>query len=308
MQAFYVWAYYVWKPWAPYDLAPVYPTLHAFDPLHAGFVLSAIAVVGATIGLFVLRRRLPGLFVLWICHLVMLVPMLGLSEYPHCAADRYSHVQGILWSVGIAFLLRALWEQRQRAVVAGTVVGVASMIFGLLAWQQVVVWRDSTPLYERMVSSMGDHPSASRWDEALGVHYLRAGLTNAALDRFTNAVACEERRADRRIWDIGIEPRSHQRMGDVLVALDRTSEAVDHYRASLKARPTVTVVTLKYARSLSRLDRDAEAIEPLQTALKREPGNAALREQLAICLRNLGREAEADRVIKEEQAANAVHK
>ena len=301
MQAFYVWAYYVWKPWAPYDLAPVYPTLHAFHPLDAGFVVSATAVLGTTVVLFALRRRIPGLLVLWICHLVMLVPMLGLSEYPHCAADRYSYVQGILWSVGIAFLLRALWERRERALLAGSVVAAASVIFGALAWQQVGVWRDSIPLYERMVSRMGDHPSGSRWDEALGVHYLRAGMTNAALDRFTNAVACEERRADRRIWDIGIEPRSHQRMGDIFISMDKTSEAADHYRASLEARPTVTLVVLKYATALSRLDRDAEAIGPLQKALEREPGNPALHHQLALCLRKLGRNEEADSQLKEEQ-------
>ena len=301
LQAFYIWAYYAWKPWAPYELAPVYPTLHAFSPWEAGFLLSALGVVGASAVLFALRRRLPGLLAVWICHLVLLVPMLGLSEYPHSAADRYGHVQGVLWSIGIAFALRALWERRGQVVLAGMVVAGVSLIFGLLSWQQVTVWRDSIPLYQAMVSRMGSHPSASRWDEALGEHYLRAGLTNAALDSFTNAAACESRRMDRKIWDIGTEPRTHQRMGDIFVSLGMTREAADHYRASLDARPGVTPVVLRYAVALSRLGRDAEAIDPLQSALRREPGNPALHHQLALCLRILGRDAEARTHLEEEQ-------
>ena len=304
MQGFYVWAYYVWKPWAPYDLAPVYPTLHAFNPLEACFILSAVAVAGVTTVLVALRRRLPGVLALWVCHLVLLVPMLGLSEYPHSTADRYSHVQGVLWSVGIGFGLRAFWQRRHQMMLAGFVVTGASLIFAFLSWQQVSVWRDSIPLYENMVSRMGGHPSASRWDEALGVHYLRVGLTNAALASFTNAVACETRRTDRQIWDIGTQPRSHLRMGDVFASLDRTGEAADHYRASLEARPGATMVTLRYAAALSRLDRDAEALDPLQSALQREPNNAALHHQLSLCLRKLGREREARDQLYEAQRLN----
>src|SRR6185295_17642681 len=41
MQSFYIWAYYAWKPWAPYDLSATYTTLHSFNPLDVKFLASA---------------------------------------------------------------------------------------------------------------------------------------------------------------------------------------------------------------------------------------------------------------------------
>ncbi|MEY2409587.1 MAG: protein O-mannosyl-transferase [Verrucomicrobiota bacterium] len=305
MQAFYVWAYYVWKPWAPYDLAPVYPTLHAFNPFDPGFVVSTLLVVGLSAAALKLRRAYPGILALWICHLVLLVPVLGLSEYPHSAADRYSHVQGVFWSIAIGFGLRAIWNHGRHGANAIIVMTGISAIFGLLSWQQVRVWRDSIPLYQTMVSRMGEHPSASRWSEALGVDYLYSGLTNAALASFTNAVECEARRADRQIWDIGTQARSHQRIGDVFISLGRTSDAVDHYRASLEIRPGVATVVLRCASGLSQLGRDVEALEILERALEKEPANPALHHASAACLDKLGRAAEAARHRQEEQRLKA---
>src|SRR5581483_3066545 len=69
MQAFYMWAYYVWRPWWPVHLTPVPTQLMDFKPFDAPFVLSAILVLGLGGWLFCQRRRWPGLFVIWFCHL-----------------------------------------------------------------------------------------------------------------------------------------------------------------------------------------------------------------------------------------------
>jgi hypothetical protein len=88
MQAFYVWAYYVWKPWLPFHLSPIYATLVQFNPNTWPFWLSAGFVAGATM-LFLRRwRQWPWALALWASHLVLLAPMLGLTEHPHCACDR----------------------------------------------------------------------------------------------------------------------------------------------------------------------------------------------------------------------------
>ena len=81
-------------------------------------------MVAISVLLFLWRRRLPGAAALWGCHLVLSVPMLSLSEYPHTAADRYSHVQEILWSAALGLVLQALWrESRERqAMLAGFIV------------------------------------------------------------------------------------------------------------------------------------------------------------------------------------------
>lgn len=88
MQAFYVWAYFVWKPLAPFDLAPVYTTLVSFNPKDWKFIMSTLFVLGLTGLLFWKRRQWPLLWTLWICHLLFLIPALGLTEHPHYPSDR----------------------------------------------------------------------------------------------------------------------------------------------------------------------------------------------------------------------------
>ena len=114
MQAFYVWAYYLWKPWVPFDLSPVYTTLFEFKPMEWRFLLSATGIIGLTVLFVWKRRQWPLALALWVCHLVLLVPFLGLTEHPNMAEDRYSYMPGTLWSALLAAVLLK-WCSRPRA-------------------------------------------------------------------------------------------------------------------------------------------------------------------------------------------------
>src|SRR5205823_3655595 len=100
MQAFYIWAHYVWRPLVPGDLAPVYTTLVEFRPMTLPFVASALLVVGVTTVLIWKRREWPVALTLWVAHLVLLAPLIGVTEHPHYPSDRYSYLQGVLWAIG----------------------------------------------------------------------------------------------------------------------------------------------------------------------------------------------------------------
>ena len=80
MQASYIWAYYLWKPWAPLHLSPVYTNLLSFNPLSAPFLASAGLVAGLTAFLWRKRRQWPWALGLWICHLVLLLPALEFTR------------------------------------------------------------------------------------------------------------------------------------------------------------------------------------------------------------------------------------
>ncbi|MBI5801749.1 MAG: hypothetical protein HZA92_13635, partial [Verrucomicrobia bacterium] len=102
MQAFYLWAYYAWKPLLPLDLCPVYPVLMESRFNEAPFLLSALCVLAVSAVLFAKRRVWPAAAALWLAHLGLLVPMLGLTERPHYPHDRYGIINGILWSMALA--------------------------------------------------------------------------------------------------------------------------------------------------------------------------------------------------------------
>src|SRR5258708_39977493 len=74
VQACCVSAYYVWRPWWPFDLSPCYDTLFEFNARFWPFVAS-VGLVSAVAGLVVLAyRKTPWRTCGWVAHLVMPEP------------------------------------------------------------------------------------------------------------------------------------------------------------------------------------------------------------------------------------------
>ncbi len=308
MQACYVLAYYVWKPWAPFSLSAAYPTLHAFNPFDWKFLASSAFVVFTTVLVFRSYRRWPALFALWICHGLILLPVLGLSEYPHSAYDRYSHLHGVLWSAVIAGGLYLLWDSvRRRQIVCGVLVALC-VLFAFLSVAQVPIWKNTFTIYGSIVSRFGENPGRGRFDETLGVFYLRTGQTNQAVESFKNAVYYDSRRADRHIYVEEIIPRSERRLAEISLNNGDLSGAAPHLEAALKSerRPVyVVVLTLKYSALLAKLDRESEALPWLRRAIATVPENPALHHELGNLLQTLGRDAESRQHFKEERRLRA---
>ena len=301
MQAFYVWAYYAWKPWTPYDLAPSYSTLHSFNPLAPGFLASAAFVALVSVAVLLWRRRWPAAPGLWLCHLVVLIPVLGLSEYPHSAYDRYSYLQGILWSIVLALLLRRWWERGKRAFLAGTVLTGASMLFALSAWQQVAVWSGTISLHQHLLARLGEHPCRARFEEVLGVHYLRCGLTNQAVACFQNILYYEPRRADRHIYQEQLIPRTCVRLGDLCADQGHYEEALAHYRKAVELDPGSLIARLNVGSTLAALHREAAAVKCLQELVRLQPKSSQAHHNLALAFQKLGQEEDALRHFQEER-------
>ena len=91
MQAFYVWAYYAWIPFPfPSTSRQVLQPLVSFNPNGVTFWCSLVFVVAMSAIAWRFLRRAPWLAAAWIDHLVILVPLLGFTEHPHYANDRYA--------------------------------------------------------------------------------------------------------------------------------------------------------------------------------------------------------------------------
>lgn len=239
MQALYVWSYYVWKPWFPYDLAVCYPTLNSFNPLGLRFIVSAVSVVAVTLLALKMRQRWPGIFALWLCHLALLIPVLGLTEYPHSACDRYSYLHGTLWSAGIAALLMVLWHRRKQGHLAAIAIGSACLVFAFSAYQQIAVWNNPISFYRQVIAVHGEHPHRARFDEVLARNYLSRGMTNEAIASLEDAIRYESRRADRGIYGSQLLPRAHVELGDVFTKQGQREQAIIHYREALKIDPNL---------------------------------------------------------------------
>ncbi len=86
----------------PLDLIAVYPLPRKLNWLALPFSLSIVATLAVSAGLFLLRRRWPGLLAAWLCYLVILAPNSGIIRFnDQIAADRYSYM-AMLGSVMVA--------------------------------------------------------------------------------------------------------------------------------------------------------------------------------------------------------------
>ena len=277
MQALYVWAYYAWKPWVPFHLSPLYTTLVNFNPNSWPFWLSAALVVGTTALLVRRRNQWPWALALWVSHLMLLLPALGLTERPHSTADRYDYLPGLVWAVVIA---AALWKinTQPRWRLAGMTCAVAlSLFWGTLSLQQTQVWQNSIALFEYLIPELGNNPSRADIHWRLGWVYAHQGKTQEAVKQYQTSLSIRpapgpylafaellEKHGDREgaltnylgLLDLGHHAAAYTKAGDLLLALGRTGPAIGEYRQALRVFPNLVPVLNNLAWVLAT-DRDA---------------------------------------------------
>jgi tetratricopeptide (TPR) repeat protein len=316
MQACYIWAYYLWKPFLPFNLSPFYTQLISFRAGDVAFVASLLAVMAITAGLFWQRRRWPGLWVLWLCHLLVLAPVLGLTEHPHFASDRYSYVGAVPWSVALALAIVQLWSRpkfRTALLVAtGAVIGAA----GALSVTQAAVWRNTESLGQHLLGQLGDHPRRfdiySRMATALraegkmpeaNAYYIKSlgGDPMAAEKAMALAGSLEQQgqpgeafvqyRIAAELRPEFAEPRL--RMGAILLADHHASEAVPVLTEAVRLQPDLVEARLKLGWALYITNQAAQALPHYEAALRLKPEDPVAQTGFGVVLMACGRAQEA---------------
>jgi hypothetical protein len=156
VQALFVWSDLAVRELWPVRLSPVYTRLIHFD-LNSSVIWAGVAMtIIVTAMTFAWRRRWPLLWAAWLCHLLLVVPFLGLTEHPHVAADRYTYLDGVIWVTVLAVWVARLAAER-RWVVERVAVAVA-VVLAITTSIQLPVWRDSMSLFDHMVARMKDDP------------------------------------------------------------------------------------------------------------------------------------------------------
>ena len=291
MQAFYMWGHFVWKPWMPFDLTPVPSTLIGFNPWGLPFLASAAGVLGLTAVLGGQRRRWPGALTWWLAHLCLLVPVLGLTERPQFPSDRYSYLQGVLWSIAAAAALAWCLQRMARwQALTPAVLGVAAC--AVLSVGQIRIWRDSETLFRHVHAGLAGHPYRTDIAMRLG-DTLRLANRLAEAEPFYREILQIERAGQR----VAV---AHFGLAKMAQAGGRSAEAEEHYRQALQASPRYAEVHVGLAELLLASQRPAEAVGPLRRAVEIWPANLLVRHLLGIAL--LQSEAAGDAVTEFFQA------
>ncbi len=282
MQGCYVWAYYLWLPWVPLDLSPVYTTLVRFNPMSPRFLLSLGLVLVLSGGLVWQRRRWPAALAMWICHLAWLVPVLGLTEHPHYANDRYTLVVGLFWSILGSGLLFRLGQNRAWRIPAITILVALTAVLGALTVRQVGIWKNSIVLFKYMIDKLGKDPYRADI-------YWRLGIVYHQMERYDEAIE-----AFQRVFDV--DPRSyisHRFLGGIYMQKGMLDDAQKHYTAALKVHPEDAGIRNNLGLVLMTKGDLAAAEKEFAEALRHDPKLTAALSNLGVVLVKQGRTNEA---------------
>ena len=316
LQACYVWAYYLWKPLLPFHLSPFYTQLISFRAGDAAFVASLLAIAVITAALCWQHRRWPGLWLLWLCHLLVLAPVLGLTEHPHFASDRYSYLSAVPWSVALAVVIVQLWSRPARRAILLVATSAVIVAAGALTMTQAAVWRNTESLGQHMLGQLGDHPRRfdiySRMATALraegkmaeaNAYYVKSlgGDPTAAEKTMDQARRLEQQgqpgeafvqyRIAAELRPELAEPRL--RMGAILLADNHAIEAVPVLTEAVRLQPDLVEARLKLGWALYLTNQAAQALPHYEMALRLKPGDPAAETGRGVVLLACGRAQEA---------------
>ena len=281
MQGFYVWTVFLLKNLWPAGLAPAYSDLLEFDPWSAPFVGSALFVAGVSVLVFRARERLPLLCVLWGCHLIWLVPVLGLTEDRHTPSDRYTYVAGLLVGLLVAAALsvplsRVRWQWAR--ICAGVALGACALQSSLL----IRAWHDSESLFLHTIARARTQSLKSDFWRRLGHHYLLREEFTAAEIAYVNALPQ------------AVElPDLHYRIAFTQFRQNKFHEAIPHYEIAHHGDALKGEFLSDYGIALVATGNLEAAAAIFAEAVKQDPAHAGFRRNLALTLQRLGREEES---------------
>jgi tetratricopeptide (TPR) repeat protein len=285
MQAFYIWAYYVWKSFLPLGLSPLYTILCDFDPWSWPFVTSAAFVLGFTCLMIWKRSRWQFLLALWVSYLVLLVPVLGLTEHPHFPSDRYGFLASIIWSILLLGLVLKLVDSRINTRRPMLFAGVASLILlATMSFQQTAIWRDGISLFEQMAQH---NPNAPRVLEFLASQYKAKNEPDKALECYA-----------RLVRDNPKNLAAQEAMGTLLFEKGRYEEAAKHYSILIEMDPQNAQFHNDLGVIFAASGSLRQAVQQFEAALRIQPNFVSANRNLAKALAQEGRPNDAEAVSK----------
>lgn len=269
-QAFSVWASYLWKTVVPVELTVAPTWLFEVRPLEPRFLVSSVVIVGVTLVL-AWRRSRWNLLLLWLSYLALLAPLVGFTEHPHFASDRYAYLGSVTFSIAVAIALARL----SRPLVAGA---LAAVLVALASVQvrQLRVWQNTATLTANLIAHSSHLDFTADNYRKWAKFHVNRGEYQAAAD-----VIGEARRvAPKHPWIANLET-------------DLSLPAVSAAASMPAVRPPASLYHEKLALGFARSGRLVEAGEHFAAAWRLFPQAGSLAFNWAVFCATSGEPARA---------------
>ena len=289
-QACYGTWFYLIKTVSPRNLIAVYPLPRDIDWRTPPFCLSILGTLTMSAGLFLVRRRWPGLLAAWLGYLVILVPNSGIVRTTdQIAADRYSYLAmlgGVIAvAAGFCRIVHYLSGHRRGTLANLAVATLALALPALLVLigmsrNQCQTWHDTRTLWTHSLTCSAGSNSVAHYN--LGHYLFERRDIASAVAHYAEA-----------LW---LDPGNVAIRNNLGVALSRQGkddEAAAQHAAVLRLDPSSVDAHFNLALILSRQGRYEAAAAHYREALRLDPSAVDLHYNLGMILADLGRYEEA---------------
>lgn len=234
-QAACVWTYYLWKPWWPTDLTPVPTWLVGFNGRGVMVGISLAVVVGVSVALLAGWRRWRGTAILWFAHVGLLVPMLGLTERPHYASDRYHYLAGGVMALALSLVLARVVSKARipTAIIAG--IGLAAL--GVVQRGQLAIWADTDTLMQRISARANQEDVRRNYQERWIRHHLHRGEVARAAEVAAQTGVPLAQLYQPEPEKVPMLAALHMKLALDFRRAGRRTEAHEHFREALQLAP-----------------------------------------------------------------------
>jgi tetratricopeptide (TPR) repeat protein len=265
---------YLGKTFWPAKLVFFYP--HPITHSSYEVILSALALVVITAGVWLLRHRSPYLLFGWFWYLGTLVPVIGLVQVgSQEMADRYTYVPLIGIFVGLVWGLSDCFDRLAAGrMYAAPVAAFALVSCAIVTANQIRYWKDSVTLFEHALAFTRKNLVANI---NIGAAYMLQGRNTEALQHYLAALQIKPDNA-----------KAQYNLGVALASLGRTDEAVKHYRIALLIDPSYTKSLKALGDSLLARGNISEALMHYKSVLQIDPNNSAVHLVLGNTLLGAG--------------------
>jgi tetratricopeptide (TPR) repeat protein len=288
---------------------PIYSVLDNFDPSSWRFSGSVVLVVLLAGMSFALRKRLPALAAGGACYFFLLLPFLGLTNFPHFPVDRYTYLPLLAWTTLIGGGVYWLWRSPVRAsrIFTKPVVCLcllAAIVLGVAARRQTAVWQNSVVLYEHILSLLGDSPRRAAMLRRLGTSLDMAGRHEEAVERFTESLVLnpqdvdaylglgltyahlgrwvESARADEQAYRLAPDDwQVNFNFGTALVEAGEVERGIRHFLRAIQLYPAAGEAYLNLANVLAERGQYVQAARVLADGLLKTGGDWTVACRLA---------------------------
>lgn len=217
---------YLGKTFWPHSLSVLYPFPTHIVPWQTAGALLLIVVI--TTFVFMVRKRLPYLFVGWAWYMIAIFPVIGIIQIsfstPYAMADRYHYLPSIGIAMMVALGVPLFFHNKStRKKILFPVAGVCLAILAILSWKQCSYWINDVALFDHALQVTKDNYVAHN---NLGQALFLKGNLQEAIYHFDQAISAN------RNYSIAYYNR-----GNAYAKMGQYQRAIKDYNEAIRINP-----------------------------------------------------------------------